>query len=114
VLGLFRGWILAASALALAACTLGGPPRPPAGSGAYGQLRLVPRAGVIPGRPSDASYGDRRLRDVTFVDYAHPGFAVVWAEGQPSPAGQVEASIRDAWSPPRPAGVKLSGDHAPA
>lgn len=89
-----RGWILAASALALA-CARGVPPHPATGSGAYGQLHLVPRAGVTPGRPSDPSYGDRRLRDVTFVDYAHPGFAVVWAEGPPSPAGLVELSIRD-------------------
>ena len=93
--GLLGCWRIAVGALALAACTLGGPPHPPSGAGAYGQLRLVPRAGVTPGRPGDASYGDRRLRDVTFVDYAHPGFAAVWVEGQRSPAGHTELSIRD-------------------
>jgi len=36
------------------------------------------------------------LRQVTFVDYDHPGFAVVWVEGAPSPAGQAVLLIRDA------------------
>ncbi|HME73220.1 MAG TPA: hypothetical protein VKM54_25630 [Myxococcota bacterium] len=89
---LLRGWILAASARALAPCTLGGTP---GGAGALGQLRLVPHA-VTPGWASDPLHGDRDPRAVAFVDSGHPGFAVVPAEVPPSPAGHAALTIHDA------------------
>jgi hypothetical protein len=58
-------------------------------------VRLVPREGLTPGKAGSASYGDRRLRDVEFVDYSRPGFAVVYAEA-PSPlGGDLAFAIRD-------------------
>ena len=57
------------AALVLLACA--GVPDPPAPGTAqvWGHLRLVPREGVTPVGQGGASYGDRRLRDVEFVDY---------------------------------------------
>jgi hypothetical protein len=60
------------------------PPTPAPGAGTlWGTVRLVPRRGVIPGNPTMGPYADRRLRDVEFVDYQHPGFVVIWADGRP-------------------------------
>ncbi len=84
--------ILLAAALALG-CASASPPAPGKGS-AWGFLRLVPREGVAPGAGAAGSYGDRRLRDVEFVDYSRPGFAVVYAEGGPSPGGTALLEIR--------------------
>ncbi len=82
---------------ALSACATGAPPDPPPGSAtAWGFVRLVPRAGVTPRAPGAASpYADPALRDVEFVDYSRPGFAVVYLEGTHSPAGTASFHIRD-------------------
>jgi hypothetical protein len=81
----------------LLALACAGPPQAPAPgtSQAWGQLRLVPRDGVAPARPGNASYGDRRLRDVEFVDYSRPGFAVVYVEEASPPGGELELAIRE-------------------
>jgi len=73
-----------------------GVPEPPAPgtSQVWGQLRLVPREGVSRGGAGGGSYGDRRLRDVEFVDYSQPGFAVVFVEAEPPPGGLLELAIR--------------------
>jgi hypothetical protein len=73
-----------------------GVPEPPAPgtAQAWGHLRLVPREGVTPGDSSGGSYGDRRLRDVSFVDYSRPGFAVVYIEDREPPGGTLELAIR--------------------
>src|SRR5262245_10432670 len=87
----------AALGAAFAACAAGAPPEPPAGSAtAWGFLRLVPRDGVAPRAPGASSpYADPVLRDVEFVDYTSPGFAVVYLEGTPSPGGAASLEIRD-------------------
>lgn len=73
-----------------------GAPAPPAPgtSQAWGELRLVPREGVQPGHAGGGSYGDRRLRDVEFVDYSKPGFAVVYVEEHRAPAGELTLHLR--------------------
>jgi hypothetical protein len=83
----------AALVLLLLACV--GPPGAPAPgrSSVFGEVRLVPREGVTPGAAGAGAYGDRRLRDVEFVDYSRPGFAVVYAEG-PAPGGRAQLAIR--------------------
>jgi hypothetical protein len=40
------------------------------------------------------AYGDRRLADVELVDYARPGFAVVWLEGSATPAAGARMTLR--------------------
>jgi len=84
-------------AAALLACAAPPPPDPPSGSAtAWGFLRLVPREGVTPRAPGAGSpYADPALRDVEFVDYSRPGFAVVYLEGTPSPGGLATLRIRD-------------------
>lgn len=60
----------------------------------FGDLRLVPRAGVsVPGS-GGAAYSDLRLRDVELVDYTRPGFAVVWLDGREQPRSSVRVTIR--------------------
>lgn len=81
-------------ALLLLACAGVPDPPEPGTAQVWGQLRLVPREGVTPGGPGGASYGDRRLRDVEFVDYARPGFAVVYVQDKEPPGGLLELSIR--------------------
>lgn len=79
---------LAALAFALACAT----PQhvvAPGRSTVAGSLRLVPRAGVTPGGSGPSPYADRSLRDVRFVDYLHPGFAVVFLDGREVPGGGV-------------------------
>jgi hypothetical protein len=66
----------------------------PGRSTATGSFRLVPREGVTPGGSSGSPYADRSLRDVEFVDYAHPGFAVVYLDGRRAPGGYGELAIR--------------------
>jgi hypothetical protein len=86
-----RAWLAAVCALACA----GTADAPASGTGTvWGDLTLVPREGVHPGGAS-GSYGDRRLRDVEFVDYAHPGFAVVFVEQAPPPAVPLDLAIRE-------------------
>jgi hypothetical protein len=51
---------------------------------------------VKPGARGAASpYADPALREVEFVDYSRPGFAVVYLEGTPSPGGTAPFQIRD-------------------
>ena len=47
----------------------------------WGYLELRPSKGVEPGKKDGGSYGDRRLRDVEFVDYENVEFGVVYTEG---------------------------------
>jgi hypothetical protein len=84
-------------AVALLACAALAPPDPPSGSAtAWGFVRLVPREGVVPGSRGGASpYADPALRDVEFVDYSRPGFAVIYLEATPSPRGLATVRIRD-------------------
>ena len=85
--------LLAAAALACATAHQAPPPGP--GTGAVqGVLRLVPREGVTPVKPGASPYGNRRMADVTFVDYSKPGFAVVYVAEGASPGGTAELSIR--------------------
>jgi hypothetical protein len=86
-----RSWI---ALIVLLGCA--GLPEPPAPGTAqvFGRVRLVPREGVTPGKPGAGSYGDRRLRDVEFVDYSQPGFAVVYVEQGAAPGGVLEMAIR--------------------
>ena len=73
------------------------PAPPPAGSSqAWGHVVLVPREGVTPGGATPSSYGDRRLADVEFVDYARPGFSVVYTESGPARSDVLALSIVDA------------------
>ncbi len=88
---------LAAFLLTFAAlgCATGAPAPPKAGTGtAWGYLHLVPHEGVTPVKPGASPYADRRMRDVEFVDYSKPGFAVVHVDSGPSPRGSAELVIR--------------------
>jgi hypothetical protein len=77
------------------------PPRPAPGTGTlWGYVRLVPRAGVKPGKASDGAYADRRLRDVEFVDYSKPGFVVVHLEGGMTPRGTDRVTIEPSTAGP--------------
>lgn len=91
---------LIAAALLLACAGVPDPPAPGT-SQAWGELRLVPREGVTPGGHGGGSYGDRRLRDVEFVDYSSPGFAVVYVADERPPAGRLGVSIRSSRLGPR-------------
>jgi hypothetical protein len=89
-------------------------PTPASGKGTIeGRLRLVPREGVTPGHADNGPYASIRYRDVTFVDYDHPGFAVVYLKGRPAPGGTARFAIRSStlgprFDPPR-ASVGASG-----
>ena len=82
-------------AIALVACQTGPEPPSPGMGTLHGQLTLVPPAGVQVSSGSSASYGDRRLRDVSVVDYDRPGFAVVYLRDAPSPGGRAQLRIRE-------------------
>ncbi len=86
-------WIAAWLGLACAAGVPGAPA--PGTSQAFGHVRLVPREGVTPGGQGGGSYSDRRLRDVEFVDYTRPGFAVAYAEAATPPGGELVFAIQD-------------------
>jgi hypothetical protein len=85
--------LLAAGALACATAPEPEPSSPGTGS-VQGMLRLVPREGVKPVKPGASPYADRRMADVTFVDYSKPGFAVVYLASGASPGGTAELEIR--------------------
>lgn len=90
--------LLTATLLACAsliACASGPPAVEGEETGAWGYLRLVPPDGVHVPSSSGGSYGDRRMADVTFVDYSRPGFAVVYTDGPPRAAEPVTLAIRD-------------------
>lgn len=86
-----RGWALVA---VLSACA--GPPGAPSPghSTVWGYVRLVPLEGVQLPSGASSSYADRRLRDVEYVDYSSPGFAVVYLEGSPPPQGETRVSVQ--------------------
>lgn len=66
------------------------------GTGAvWGQMRLVPREGVTPGSRGSGAYSSPALRNVRFVDYSRPGFAVVYVDGPTSPRDSALIVIRD-------------------
>lgn len=85
--------------LALACASAPGEVRPDR-SGAWGYVRLVPREGVTPGHEGAEAYRDRRLREVRFVDYSRPGFAVVHGSG-PAVGGLATVVIRSGAQEPR-------------
>ena len=78
----------------LLACASGAPPTAPDRASAWGYVRLVPREGVAAITSGAHSYGDREVADAELVDYSKPGFAVVWADGAPAPAGRARVAIR--------------------
>lgn len=92
------------------ACASSGPP--PGRSAVEGTVRALPRAGIDAGA-SGGSYGDRRLRNVTLVDYDRPGFSVVYVEEAPGngKATQIDArlSIRDGRLGPRIGPTEAAG-----
>jgi hypothetical protein len=90
-----RAWLAAVCALACAGAPGAPDGHAPGTSVAWGDLRIVPREGVHPAGGGSGSYGDRRLRDVEFVDYSRPGFAVVFVEQAQPPAAGLELAIRD-------------------
>ena len=91
---MLRIFLLGACA-ALLGCA-GAPAPAPGRAAAWGYVRLVPHEGWTPAPAGGGAYGDRRLADVTLVDYGRPGFAVVWADG-PTPApGRLALQIRGA------------------
>jgi hypothetical protein len=95
VLGPCAALALLALVLATVACATGAPAPPTAGTGtAWGYLKLVPHEGVTPVKPGASPYADRRMRDVEFVDYSKPGFAVVHLDSGPSPRGSAALEIR--------------------
>src|SRR5262245_5670657 len=77
------------------ACATGAPaPSQPGTGTAWGFLHLVPREGVHPVKGGKSPYASQRMRDVEFVDYSKPGFAVVYLDSGPSPRGSAELLIR--------------------
>lgn len=69
--------------------------RPISGTGTlFGFVNLKPRHGVVPGLQGAASYSDRRYRDVEFVDYRYPSFAVVYIDGEPINGEVVNMTLR--------------------
>jgi hypothetical protein len=82
------------------ACAPAPPPVEPGTGSLFGDLILVPRQGVTLPGAADRSYGDPRLADVRLVDYASPGFAVVYLDAPSSQASQ-KLAIRAAHLGPR-------------
>ncbi len=84
---------LLAAAIVLTACAHVPSSRLPGPATLSGDVRLVPREGVAPGKRDEGPYADRRLRDVEFVDYRRPGFVVVYVEGPPVVAATARITI---------------------
>lgn len=85
------GWALL---IALWACAAPPPDPAPGRAALFGELRLVPRPGVVLA-PSPESYGDRRLRDAERVDYSSPGFSVVYLDGAGPPPGGIARLVAE-------------------
>ena len=67
---------------------------PSAGTGTlWGYVTLKPPKGVNPFATRSAGYGDRRLRDIEFVDYRNPEFAVVYFDGAPPSSNTIEVKL---------------------
>jgi hypothetical protein len=101
-----------ALAITLAALAAGAASPPPAASeeavgAVWGYVRLVPREGVAEATGGAHAYGDRDVSGAQLVDYSTPGFAVVYAEGEP--AADERASIAVVASP---TGMRLEPAHA--
>ena len=98
---MLRGDVLLTLLGCVAACARLPPSVSPGMGTLWGYVRLVPREGVTPGRAADyEAYADRRLRDVTFVDYRHPGFVVVYLAGD-APGGASRITIEASLGGPR-------------
>lgn len=81
--------------LALSTGCAASPPHPVQGKGTiWGEVRLVPPEGVDPDRKTEGGYAGLRLRDVAFVDYDRPEFAVVYLDQIPNPSGMARLTIR--------------------
>jgi len=97
----------------LAGCA-GGPGEPAASTGTlWGQVRLVRNEGVTAANTEEPFYQDRALRDVQFVDYSRPGFAVLYLEdgsggGEPAVL-RIDGSRFGAKLRPRTAAVGPAG-----
>ena len=78
----------------LCGCVTTPPPAPNTAS-LWGYFTLKPREGVKPGGADSSGYSDRRYRDVEYVNYKEPGFAVVYLEGPPSPEGSVDIALKE-------------------
>lgn len=88
-------FVLLGLVLGLGLACASAPPPPAAGmSHLFGKLRIVPREGIAPAHAHGNAYGDRRLRDVSRVDYSSPGFAVVFVEEGTAPTEAGELVIR--------------------
>lgn len=97
-----HGISLLAGMAFLAGCASVHPPAVTPGTGTlWGYVRVVPREGVTPGKKDESTYADRRMRDVQFVDYSRPGFAVVYLEGAPPPSGTGRVAIQPSLFGPR-------------
>jgi len=105
-----RAWTAALIAAFGFACA-SAPPAPTPGTGTlYGELRLVPHAGVTMPDANDSAYQDRHMRDAHIFDYSQPGFAVVYLESGARPGERVDVTIRAGELEPRlePAWVALA------
>ena len=90
-----RAWTAAAAVAVLGAACVSAPPTPTPGMGTlYGDLRLVPHAGVTMPDANDGAYQDRHMRDARIFDYSQPGFAVVYLDSGARPGERVEVTIR--------------------
>jgi hypothetical protein len=100
--------VTAGLALGLLASCASAPAPTAAGSGAaWGYVRLVPRAGVAEATGGAHAYGDRDLTGAQLVDYSTPGFAVVYAEGEPVAGERSAVAVVSA-----AAGVRLEPPNA--
>lgn len=100
---------LVAAALVAGACAWNSSPPSSGKSTVRGQLRLVPREGVSPHAAGAAGYADRALRDVRFVDYSRPGFAVVYVDAPSGAPQSARIAIRTTGTSGR---LRLQPKHA--
>lgn len=79
-------------------------PAVPGRAAVTGTVQLVPHDGA-PAHSGGGGYGDRRLRDVRFVDYSTPGFTVVYLDAGERPGGTQHLAVE-----PGMGGVRLRPD----